>query len=224
MNSTKPLTYLNFPRVKVCGLTDLDQARAVCEAGADAIGFVFAEKSPRLVSREDVRQIIKKLPPLVQTVGVFVNDSMDIIRAIADFCGLDLVQLHGSEPPGFCKLLAPRVIKAFRVRDRAVLDEIDDYRGKVRGILLDAWSKQSEGGTGRAFDWQIAREAVSSCGMPVILAGGLGPDNVKEAVSKVKPWGMDVSSGVETRPGVKDIQKVRRFIEETKSVVTDFHD
>ncbi len=213
LNSSNPLTP---PRIKVCGLTDLDQARAVCEAGADAVGFVFAEKSPRLVSREEVRQIIKKLPPMVQSIGVFVNESVDVIREIVSFCGIDMVQLHGSESPGFCKLLAPRVIKAFRVRDEMVLNQIEDYRGKVRGILLDAWSRQSEGGTGRVFDWRIAGDAVSSCGMPVILAGGLGPDNVREAVSRVRPWGVDVSSGVEISPGDKDIQKVRRFIEAAK--------
>ena len=203
-------------RVKICGLTRPDEALAVCEAGADAVGFVFAEKSPRLVSKEEVRQIVKKLPPFVQTVGVFVNESVEVIRDITRFCGLDLVQLHGGEPPGFCKLLAPRVIKAFRVRDRSVLREIEDYRGKVRGILLDAWSRNMHGGTGRAFDWQIAREAVSSAGMPVILAGGLDPDTIGDAVSRVRPWGVDVSSGVETSPGRKDIQRVKRFLEIVK--------
>ena len=204
------------PRIKVCGLTDPSQAVQVSEAGADAVGFVFAEKSPRLVSKEDVRQIVKKLPPLVQAVGVFVDESADVIREMVRFCGLDMVQLHGSESPGFCKLLAPRVIKAFRVKDETVVGEIENYRGKVRAVLLDAWSSRAHGGTGKVFDWEIAKKVVLSAGMPVILAGGLNPDNVGDALSRLGPWGVDVSSGVETSPGKKDMDRVRRFIKAVK--------
>ncbi len=205
------------PRIKVCGLTDPIQARSVCEAGADAVGLVFAPKSPRFVSREDARQMIKKLPPFVQTVGVFVDESLEVIRDMVNFCGLDLVQLHGNEAPGFCKLLAPRVIKAFRVKDQGVLKEIENYQGKVRGILLDSWSGKSQGGTGKRFDWEIARRVVSSFTLPVILAGGLDCGNVREAVSRVHPWGLDVSSRVEISPGVKDMEKVKQFIFQAKS-------
>ncbi len=210
-------------RIKICGFTDPEQACLACEAGADAIGFVFAPKSPRLISKEDARQIIKKLPPLIQTVGVFVDESADTIRQVLNFCGLDLVQFHGSEPPGFCKLFAPRAIKALRVKNETVLDEISDYRGTVRGILLDAWSRKAQGGTGKVFDWEIARQAVLSADMPVILAGGLSVDNASEAVRLVRPWGVDVSSGVESSPGVKDIEKVRRFVNTVRIGVFDLY-
>ncbi len=205
------------PRIKVCGLMDPFQAVQAAEAGAHAIGLVFVPKSPRFVSKEDARQIIKRLPPLVQTVGVFVDEPLEVIRDLVAFCGLDLVQLHGNESPGFCKRLAPRVIKAFRVKDQGVMDEIENYRGKVRGILLDAWSAKAHGGTGKRFDWSVAAMAVKSFSVPVILAGGLDCGNVKEAVRTVHPWGVDVSSGVETRPGVKDMKRVERFILEARA-------
>ncbi len=209
-------------RIKVCGLTDPDQALETCMAGADAIGFVFTPKSPRLLSREDARHIIKKMPPMVQSVGVFVDESIDTIREIVEFCGIDLVQLHGSEPPGFCKLLAPRVIKAFRVKNDRVLQEIENYSGAVRGILIDTWARGTHGGTGKTFDWDVARKIVASIDMPVILAGGLEPGNVEEAVSKVRPWGVDVSSGVETAPGQKSIEKIKEFIRNARACATSW--
>ncbi len=220
MDLERYLRHMSPPRVKVCGLTDPYQATTICEAGVQAIGLVFVSKSPRYVPKEDARQIIKKLPPLVQTVGVFVDESIDAIKEVVRFCGLDMVQLHGNEPPGYCKLLAPRVIKAFRVKDKMVLDEIQDYKGAIRGILLDAWSRKAQGGTGKVFDWQIARKAVLLAEMPVILAGGLAPDNVAEAVRLVRPWGVDVSSGVESSPGIKDLNKVRQFMQAVNT--TDF--
>jgi len=204
--------------IKVCGLTDPSEARAVAEAGADAIGLVFA-KSSRQIDPDRARKIIEALPPMIQAVGVFVNESPERIEEIIAYCGLDLVQLHGEETPETCRRLAPRVIKAWRIRDRADIQNLMPYMGTVRGFLLDAWSPKAHGGTGEAFDWSIAveaKEAISS--LPIVLAGGLRPENVLEAVRQVQPWGVDVSSGVERAPGKKDLEKVTCFIQALMSI------
>lgn len=199
-------------RVKICGLTRFDEALAVCLAGCHAIGFVFVSRSPRFVTREDVRSICEKLPPFVQTVGVFVDEERDTIKDIMEFCGLDICQLHGEESPEFCRFFAPRVVKAFRVKDESILEQLKLYRGSVRAILIDSWSQGLEGGTGKVFDWHLAKKITSSTDIPVILAGGLNPENIGKAVRQVQPWAVDVSSGVEISPGRKDIEKVRLFI------------
>ena len=201
-------------RVKICGITCKEDALAAVEAGADALGFVFVEKSPRCVTPQKAAAIVRELPPFVQTVGLFVDEETDQINWAADFCGLDLVQLHGDEEPDDCVEINRRVIKAFRVRDAASLAGIGRYR--VAGYLLDAWSPDAHGGTGRTFNWGLA-ESAGIAGR-LILAGGLTPENVAEAVRIVAPYAVDVSSGVESAPGKKDPEKVREFIRRAKGL------
>ena len=199
-------------KVKICGITSLDDALMAVDAGADALGFVFFEKSPRCVGPDAAARIIEQLPPLVQVVGLFVNAELDFVNRTADTCGLDIVQLHGEESPAYCRLVRRRVMKAFRVRGMESLAAMTDY--KVAAYLLDAYSPHSYGGTGERFDWDCAVAAKERGA--IMLAGGLNPDNVASAVAKVAPYGVDVSSGVESAPGRKDSEKVRRFIQEAK--------
>lgn len=196
------------PRVKICGLTRLDDALAGVEAGADALGFMLYARSPRAVTPEQVRAITRALPPFVARVGVFVDASAEEIRAAIRVAGLDTLQLHGAETPEFCAQFDLPVIKAFRVADESVLAELPKYA--VAAHLLDAWSPAAHGGTGTTFNWAIARAAVAA-GHRVVLAGGLTPDNVARALAEVRPFGVDVSSGVESAPGRKDPAKLRAF-------------
>jgi phosphoribosylanthranilate isomerase len=195
-------------RVKICGISTVEDALMAVEAGADALGFVFFQGSSRYISPEQAAAIIRCLPPFVQTVGLFVNEELTIVNAIADQCGLDLVQLHGEESPDFCNGVTRRVIKAFRVKDAASLDAMAGYR--VAAYLLDAWSPVAHGGTGTTFNWDIAATAAAS--HRIILAGGLTPDNVTAAIAAVHPYAVDVSSGVESGPRKKDAGLVSRFI------------
>ncbi|AJY68599.1 N-(5'-phosphoribosyl)anthranilate isomerase [Geobacter sulfurreducens] len=199
-------------RVKICGITSLEDALVAVEAGADALGFVFHDESPRHVTPEQAAGIIAGLPPFIQTVGLFVNRPPAFVNDTATRCRLDLVQLHGDEPPEFCDAVERRVIKAFRVKDISSLDPIRHYR--VAAHLLDAYSPKAYGGTGLTFNWDIAA-AAKEFG-PLILAGGLTPDNVREAVETVKPYAVDVSGGVESAPGRKDAARVREFIRRAK--------
>jgi len=199
-------------KVKVCGITNAEDALAAAELGADALGFVFAP-SPRQVTRQQVADIVAKLPPFVCKVGVFADSSLQEVAETLQFCGLDLAQLHGSESPGFCQGLFPRVIKAFRVKDESVLDLLPRY--KASAYLLDSYHEALKGGTGQSFNWEIARKA-SQYGL-IILSGGLTPENVRQAITEVQPFAIDVSSGVESRPGVKDHAKLRAFLEAAKS-------
>ena len=201
-------------RVKICGITSKDDALIAVAAGADALGFVFFEKSPRFISPQKAAAIIRDLPPLVQTVGLFVNEEADQVNWTTDFCGIDLVQLHGEEDPDYCLGVNRRVIKAFRVKDSSSLAGIKRYQ--VSGFLLDAWSSAVHGGTGQSFDWDLAK--VTGVADRLILAGGLTPENVAEAVRTVAPYGVDVSSGVESTPGRKDPDKVREFIRRAKGI------
>ena len=195
-------------RIKICGITGLDDALVAATAGADALGFVFYHRSPRFIEAEQAAAIIRALPPFIQTVGLFVNEDAAVINKTADRCGLDLVQLHGEESPDFCSTIRRRVIKAFRIKDHTSLSSLDDYR--TAGCLLDAWSPAAHGGTGRTFNWEYAAEAAAE--RAIILAGGLTPDNVADAVRIVRPYAVDVSSGVESAPGRKDADKIRHFI------------
>lgn len=205
-------------KVKVCGITSLSDAMAAAILGADALGFIFYKKSPRFIEPERARKIISNLPPMVKTVGVFVDEQPENIKEIGKICGLDLFQLHGEESPEFCKSLMPRSLKAIRIRDKARDEEIHAYKGSVRGILLDTWSKDAKGGTGQTFNWEIARDIVKGFEVPVILAGGLNPENIKDAIKKVKPYGVDVSSGVEKAPGVKDQRLLEEFFMALKGI------
>lgn len=195
-------------RVKICGITCREDALHAAACGADALGFVFYPGSPRCVTPERARAIIEALPPFVARVGLFVNETPERIRSVADVCGLDVLQLHGDETPEACSYPPQRVVKALRVRDAASLAEHGRYR--VAALLLDAWVAQSYGGTGRRFNWELAETVARQ--RPVILAGGLTPGNVAAAVGQVRPYGVDVSSGVELAPGRKDPDKVAQFI------------
>ena len=197
--------------VKICGLTRLRDVEEVVECGPDAIGFVFWSGSPRCVDPEEVGHWTRHLRRKVLRVGVFVDEEPDAVQQIVTRGGLDCAQLHGAEPPETADTLMAQeigIIKAFRIRDGASLAEIARYRATA--YLLDAYLPGQPGGTGQTFDWTLAAR-VEQHG-PVILAGGLTPDNVARAVHTVRPWGLDVASGVEAAPGRKDHDKVRRFI------------
>ena len=196
-------------KVKICGITSLEDALSAVAAGADALGFVFHPASPRHISPQQAAGIIKQLPPFIQTVGLFVDEARDTVNTTADRCGLDIIQLHGEESPEYCDSVRRRVIKAFRVKDITTLDSLLRYH--VSGCLLDAWSPAAHGGTGQTFNWEIAAEAAKR-GHRIVLAGGLTPENVAEAARRVKPYAVDVSSGVECAPGRKDAEKIIKFI------------
>jgi phosphoribosylanthranilate isomerase len=204
--------------VKICGITNVPDALAAAEAGADAIGFIFHPKSPRYIAPEQAAEIARVLPPHIVKVGVFVDASdQDILRAIAN-CGLELLQFHGDESPEFCKRFGVMSMKAFRVRDASSLARLTDYN--TDAWLLDAYSTDQLGGTGERFNWDLAVEAGKS-GKLIFLAGGLKPENVGEAVTKVRPYAVDVSSGVEKSPGKKDHDRVSAFIKAAKAAAVD---
>jgi phosphoribosylanthranilate isomerase len=212
-----PLSLAPFmTRVKICGITNPQDALTAVEAGADALGFVFYKESPRHIFPEEVASIISLLPPFVQAVGLFVNEEPEIVNQISRLCHLGLVQLHGDETPDYCSRIEARIMKAFRVRSLTCLGPITGYR--LPSCLLDTYSPSFYGGTGTSFNWDIAREAVQR-GHRIVLAGGLTPDNVAEAIRQVRPYAVDVSSGVESAPGRKDADKVRQFIRNAKEAV-----
>lgn len=200
---------VGYVRVKICGICDIETALGAVEAGADALGFVFAP-GRRMITPEKARDIIEKLPPLISRVGVFVNRPACEVTQIASYAGLDTIQLHGGEPPEYCNGLGCRVIKSFPVGSAGDLERAKDYR--VDGYLLDTSVPGLTGGTGMTFDWRLA--AGFNAG-PLILAGGLNHENVRKAIELVRPYAVDVSSGVETG-GRKDIDKIRQFIRRVK--------
>lgn len=195
-------------RIKICGVTRLEDALEAVRLGADALGFNFWPGSKRFIAPATAREIVRRLPPLVTTVGVFVDPTHDEATAAAAVSGVQVLQLHGDEPPELCRSFQLPVVKALRVAGPEALAALDRYPG-VAGLLLDAASA-GYGGSGQTFDWSIARAAAARA--TLLLAGGLGPDNVAEAVRAVRPYGVDVASGVESSPGVKDHEKLARFI------------
>ena len=205
-------------QVKICGITNLADAQAAVEAGADALGFVFYNNSPRYMTIPAVAGIFKKSPLNIMRVGVFVNAPKDfVLRAVVE-CGLSLLQFHGDEPPEFCTQFGVMSMKAFRIRDAESLKELPKF--PTDAWLLDAGSSENPGGTGKKFNWDLAIEA-QKFGRPVFLAGGLTPENVADAVRHVKPFCVDVSSGVESSPGKKDHAKVQAFIRATKQAAIE---
>ena len=205
-------------KIKICGITNAEDAKVAVAAGADALGFVMYRKSPRCVEPAVVRAIVAGLPPFVLPVGVFVNEEPDRVRALMDECGLALAQLHGDETVQYCQDLGRPIMKALRLKDRGTFLALAEFQGRanVRGFLIDAFSNQAYGGTGQTVDWTLAQEAARAT--PIVLAGGLTPTNVEEAISHVRPYGIDVSSGVELSPGKKDHDKVRAFIQAARLV------
>ena len=206
-------------RVKMCGITNRFDAEEGVLAGVDALGFIFAEASPRYVSPELARGIISELPPFVDCVGVFVDHDLQEVADIIVSCGLSHAQLHGNEDPEYCARLASsaapcKVIKAFRVGGETGADLFVPYEDVVQGFLLDTYSKGIAGGTGVSFDWQIIDRLRLQ--LPLILAGGLGPENVREAITQVQPFAVDVNSGVEWTPGMKKAEKVHAFMAQVR--------
>ena len=201
-------------KVKICGITNLADALLAAEAGADALGFVFCEQSPRCVSIDAAAEIIRGLPPFLVKVGVFVNAPTDLVyRGIAE-CGFNLLQFHGDETSEYCVQFGLMSMKAFRIRDQNSLLDLPKYH--TDAWLLDAYAPDKPGGTGQRFNWELAVQA-RDLGRPIFLAGGLTAENVGEAVRLVRPYAVDVSSGVEAAPGKKDHEKVRAFIREAKA-------
>jgi phosphoribosylanthranilate isomerase len=202
-------------RTKICGITRIEDGIHAAQAGADAIDLVFVAKSPRCVSPQQAREIARALPPFVSTVALFVNPSPAEVAAVLETVRPDVLQFHGEEPPAFCRAFAVPYLKAFRVRPGSDLLQSAAPYDDAQGWLLDAWSAAAHGGTGERFDWDLIPPDLPR---PVVLAGGLTPDNVAEAVRRVRPWAVDVSSGVEAGKGIKDAAKVAAFINEVANV------
>ncbi len=204
-------------RVKICGITCAEDAAAAARAGADALGFVFAPGSPRRASPEAIVAITAALPPFIAAVGVFVNQPLEEVIELAARCRLHVVQLHGDEDGEFARRLPFPVIRAVRVRDESSLAPLAAY--PARAFLLDAFQEDRAGGTGRTFPWALALRAKAAG--PIILSGGLGPENVGEAVRLVRPYAVDASSGLECLPGRKDHRKVEEFIAHVRAADLD---
>jgi phosphoribosylanthranilate isomerase len=205
-------------RIKICGITNLEDALAAIEYGADALGFVFHPKSPRVVTPEIAKTIVSALPPFITIVGVFVDEDKSKIEKIVMDVGIDIVQLHGTETPETCQMCR-KVIKAIRVKDLTDLESLRKY--KVSAFLLDTYSPYTIGGTGQIFNWDIAVEA-KKIGR-IILAGGLTPENVEEAIKWVQPYGVDIATGVEAnKKGKKDHEKLKSFIERARKVLRGY--
>lgn len=196
-------------RVKICGIKRFQDAVCAVESGADALGFIFYSKSKRYISPADARDIIEKLPPFISLVGVFVNYSVQDINHTIDKAGINTIQLHGDESPSFCNNFKIPVIKTIRISDNLNSKLIESFN--VQAILFDTFKEEEYGGTGSVFNWDIVKTAGITNN--IIISGGLNPENVHEAVSKIKPYAVDVSSGVEASPGIKDHLKINKFIE-----------
>ncbi len=205
-------------QVKICGITNPDDAQVAVDAGADMIGFIFYPPSPRYVTPEQARQIVAHLPPAIPAVGVFVNETAESITHIAEASGVKKVQLHGDEPPSICAALSLPVIKAFRFTEHVRPEMMADY-ATVDAFLVEGFHEKLYGGGGAMADWQQVA-TLHGYGR-IILAGGLTADNVQQAIQVVHPYAVDVGSGVEASPGQKDWQKVRAFIEQAKTT-TDY--
>ena len=201
-------------RIKICGITNLEDALLAAELGVDALGFIFAS-SPRKIDSSKAEEIAGKMSPFITLGGVFVNETIDKIREVVEKVPLDFIQLHGEEGADFSKKLSfCKVIKTIRVKDKESLKGFEAYK-EVRAFLLDTYIKGKAGGTGKTFDWRLAREA-KSYGKPIILSGGLTPENVCQAIAEVKPYSVDASSGVESSPGKKDREKLKAFIKRVR--------
>jgi len=205
-------------RVKICGITNLADARAAIAAGADALGFVFVPGTPRYISPDLAGEIVRQLPPFIARVGLFVDAETRTVAEALVRSGMDTLQFHGEETPDFVRQFrrAVKVMKAFRVRGEETLMRLPAYADAADAVLLDAYVAGAHGGTGAQFDWKLAVQA-RDLGRPLVLAGGLTPTNVAEAVRTVRPYGVDVSSGVESAPGRKDPEKLAEFVRAARS-------
>ena len=197
-------------RVKICGITRAEDALTAAYYGADAIGFVFWEKSARFVTAKAAKEITKVLPPFVDKVGVYVNPTREWVEETARMAGLTLLQFHGDEKPEFCDQFLLPYIKAIRVQEGLDLLQCADQHRHAKGLLLDTYAASMPGGTGHVFDWDLIPQNLS---LPLILSGGLHPDNVCSAVEKTQPWAVDVSTGVEASKGIKNKDKIAAFMQ-----------
>jgi len=202
-------------RIKICGITREQDLQAAVAAGADALGFVFFDKSPRNIAPKRAAELLRALPPFVSSVGLFVDPSEEMVRVVLAQVPLDVLQFHGDESPEFCAQFGRPYLKAIRVRSGVDLVECAARYADAQGLLLDAYVDGVQGGTGESFDWALIPRELS---LPVILSGGLHPANVALAVRAVRPYAVDVSSGVEAAKGIKDAAKIAAFIKEVKSV------
>ncbi len=200
-------------RIKICGITRGQDALAAVSNGADALGLVFYEKSPRHVSLQQAAQLARAIPPFVTMVGLFVNPAVEYVREILAQIPLDMLQFHGEEEPEFCAQFGKPYLKAIRVRNGVDLIQCAARYSAARGLLLDAFIEGVQGGTGESFDWTLIPQGLP---LPVILSGGLHAGNVAAAITQVRPYAVDVSSGVEAAKGIKDAAKIAAFINEVK--------
>ncbi len=202
-------------RIKICGITREQDARAAVASGANALGLVFYEKSPRHVTPEQGARIAAAVPPFVTVVGLFVNASADEVRSVLGCVPLHILQFHGEETPEFCAQFGRHYLKAVRVKPGVDLVQYAARYSSAQGLLLDAYVEGTHGGTGASFDWGLIPRDLP---LPVVLSGGLNPENVAQAVKQVRPYAVDVSSGVEAAKGIKDAAKVAAFINEVKRI------
>lgn len=200
-------------RSKICGITRIEDGLVAAQQGADAIGLVFYPPSPRHVSIPQAAAIAAALPPFVSTVGLFVNPDASEVEAVLREIRLDLLQFHGDETPEFCASFGVPYLKAVRVKPGVDLVQYAIRFRVAKGLLLDAYVEGKAGGTGQSFDWDLIPEGLS---LPVILSGGLDPANVRTAIERVKPWAVDVSSGVEASKGIKDAARIAAFMREVR--------
>ncbi len=194
-------------RIKICGITNKEDAFRAVDLGVDALGFIFAP-SPRGITPLEAKRIIHSIPPFIDRVGVFVNETLYKVKEISSFCSLTTLQFHGDESPSYCAQFSYKIIKSFSIKDR-IPDTILNYQ--VDAYLLDTFCQEGRGGSGKVFNWEIAKEA-RKLDIPLILSGGLRPDNVKEAIRKVRPYAVDAASGLEESPGKKSKKKLKNFI------------
>ncbi|RMF91975.1 MAG: phosphoribosylanthranilate isomerase [Candidatus Schekmanbacteria bacterium] len=201
-------------KIKICGITNKEDALYCAEKGVDALGFIFYEKSKRSISPQRAYEIIASLPPFVNAVGVFVNESIEKVKEIARYCNLDYLQFHGNESPRYLEAFEEfKVIKVIRVKDEGSIKVMENY-SNVSVFLVDTYDENLLGGTGKTFNWDLALKAKEYG--KIILSGGLNPDNVADAINSVNPYAVDVASGVESIPGKKDFDKVEKYIYEAK--------
>lgn len=201
-------------RVKVCGITRIEDALVAVQHGADAIGFVFWPQSARFVSSIQAREIASQLPPFVSVVGVYVDPAPEWVEETSIITGVNLLQFHGEESPEFCGQFMLPYIKALRVREGMDLLQYGKLYQNAKGLLLDTYAAGMPGGTGQIFDWNLIP---SDFPLPLVLSGGLNPDNVVNAIRQVRPWAVDVSSGVEAAKGIKDVNKISAFMQGVKN-------
>jgi phosphoribosylanthranilate isomerase len=211
-------------RIKICGTTRLSDALCAVDAGVDALGFIFYEKSSRAIQPQAAREIIKQLPPFVDAVGVFVDEELQRVAGIVRECGLGYIQLHGSESPTYCRELAAlaapgQVLKAIRVGEQTTAEDVGRYHDCVQGYLLDTYQKNNVGGTGQTFDWAIIDRL--QINKTFLLAGGLDIDNIRAALERVRPYGVDANSGLEDAPGLKNHTLIQRFITTVRAFEAD---